>query len=133
MMIRISYVFLLFLLFQFSKQNDNSEQFLKCFPNNKLSGDNPQKISALMARSRLQFSIEFMKNVVKRSKSGENIFFSPHSVYQAMLLSLFVSNNETENRIKMALQLPKNLVSIRKNFIYTNKRGRALLIHLRST
>lgn len=92
-------------------QFDKSEQFLKCFPNNKLSASDPQNISALLVKSRLKFSIDFMKNVLKKTKTGDNFFFSPHSIYQALLMALFISNDHTEKYIKTTLQLPANIVS----------------------
>lgn len=94
-----------------SLQSDKSEQFLKCFPNNKLSSLDPQVISAQLAKSRLKFSIDFMKKVWKQTEPDDNFFFSPHSIYQALLLTLFISNDHTEKHIKTALQLPATIVS----------------------
>lgn len=117
MMKHISCIFVLCMLLQLSRQSDASEEFLKCFPNNKLSATDPQSISAKLAKSRLQFSIDFTKNVLKRSKAGANVFFSPHSVYQALMLALFISNNHTENSLKTVLRLPADIVSVIINLL----------------
>jgi serine protease inhibitor len=109
MMKHISCIFVLCVLLQLSRQSDASEEFLKCFPNNKLSATDPQSISAKLAKSRLQFSIDFTKNVLKRSKAGANVFFSPHSIYQALMLALFISSNHTENSLKTVLRLPADI------------------------
>lgn len=100
----------LVVVIQLSTQNDNSDELLKCFPTNK-----PKHLTKAIAptiiRSRLEFSLEFMKNVFKTSNPGSNVFFSPHSVYQALTLAMFISNGQTENYIKTALQLPADIVS----------------------
>lgn len=94
---------------QLTKQNDNSEEFLKCFPNNKLSTTDPQLISAKLIKSRIQFSIDFTKIVLKNSEAGTNVFFSPHSIYQALTLALFISNNQTEKNLKTVLRLSEDI------------------------
>lgn len=105
----ISSILVLCTFLQLTKQNDNSEEFLKCFPNNKLSTTDPQLISAKLIKSRIQFSIDFTKIVLKNSEAGTNVFFSPHSIYQALTLALFISNNQTEKNLKTVLRLSEDI------------------------
>ncbi|XP_075235461.1 serine protease inhibitor 88Ea-like [Lycorma delicatula] len=53
-----------------------------------------------------EFSLAMLQTVNSMQPQG-NIFFSPFSVYQAMLLAYFVSANHTEDSIKKAIFLPK--------------------------
>lgn len=107
----IYHLLILAVVIQLSTQIENPNELLKCFPNNRPTLSSPKALAPTLIQSRLDFSLEFMKNVFKKSKPGSNLFFSPHSVYQALLLALFVSNGHTENSIKMALQLPAQVVS----------------------
>lgn len=43
-------------------------------------------------------------------KPGQNIFFSPHSIYQSLLLAYFISSNDTETMLQKALYLPETQV-----------------------
>lgn len=54
-----------------------------------------------------EFSLS-MLNTVNAQSQGSNIFFSPFSVYQAMLLAYFVSANQTEGSLKRTLFLPES-------------------------
>ncbi|XP_046668943.1 serine protease inhibitor 88Ea-like [Homalodisca vitripennis] len=57
--------------------------------------------------SEMQFSLELLQKVNSLHPS-ENIFLSPSSVYNALLLAYFVSANHTEASMKQALYLPEN-------------------------
>nr|ATU82492.1 venom serpin 2 [Lethocerus distinctifemur] len=52
-----------------------------------------------------QFSLNLLREINSKQRT-ENIFFSPLSVYNAMLLAYFVAANHTEAQIKKALYLP---------------------------
>lgn len=54
-----------------------------------------------------EFSLAMLDTVIALNK-GSNIFFSPFSVYQAMLLAYFTSANQTEASLKRTLFLPEN-------------------------
>lgn len=91
---------------------DQTENFLKCFPNHKLTASDVRQVSTdVLVKSRLQFAVEFTKNVLRNTKPGQNFFFSPHSVYQALLLAFFVADGQTERSLRDALQLPSQIVS----------------------
>lgn len=58
----------------------------------------------------MQFSLDFFKMVYNGSQSGvkskstsENIFFSPMSVYSALLLAYFGASNRTEDQLAQVL------------------------------
>nr|AIO11228.1 serpin [Hesperophylax occidentalis] len=43
--------------------------------------------------------------VINKIKEKDNVFFSPYSVYHALLLAFFTSANQTETNLRKALQL----------------------------
>lgn len=63
-----------------------------------------------LIRSQLDFSLNLFKAVAKQQPS-ENIFISPVSIYNAMLLAYFTAKGHTEDSIHKALFLPKSIVS----------------------
>lgn len=93
------------------EEHEDEADFLQCFPNNALTEADHDVLTSKIIRSRLEFTIDFTREVLKRSKSGTNLFFSPHSVYKALLLALFISNNKTEKEIRDALRISPGLVS----------------------
>jgi len=73
------------------------------------SGPDDQALNALFA-GQMQFSIDMFKAVYNSSSrslpakgAGDNIFFSPMSVYSALLLAYFGSHNRTEDQLSQAL------------------------------
>ena len=76
------------------------------------SGNDDQALNALFA-GQMQFSIDMFKAVYNASSrsgsavpakgAGENLFFSPMSVYSALLLAYFGSNNRTEDQLSQVL------------------------------
>lgn len=61
------------------------------------------------AKSRLYkghqlFTLDFLSNLNK-AKPNENVFFSPYSLYHALLLAYMGSKNKTEDTLKKTLQL----------------------------
>lgn len=73
------------------------------------SSPDDQALNALFA-GQMQFSIDMFKAVYNASSrsvpakgAGDNIFFSPMSVYSALLLAYFGSNNRTEDQLSQAL------------------------------
>jgi serpin B len=55
------------------------------------------------------FSLAMLREAVAVNPTG-NIFFSPYSVYNALLLSYFGAANHTEKSLKAALRIPENQV-----------------------
>lgn len=58
-----------------------------------------------------EFSIKLLQTAVTASPK-QNLIFSPHSIYTALLITYFLSNNETEETLKRFLNLPPEQVSI---------------------
>lgn len=58
-----------------------------------------------------QFALSMLQSVNSLTPQA-NIFFSPFSVYNAMLLAYFVASNHTEQAIKKAIFLPDKQVCI---------------------
>jgi serpin B len=56
------------------------------------------------------FSLAMLREAVAVNPTG-NIFFSPYSVYNALLLSYFGAANDTEKSLKKALRIPETQVS----------------------
>lgn len=54
--------------------------------------------------SHLKFSVSLLKQLEQDDPNG-NIFFSPHSIYQALLLAYFGAAGETERQLKDVLGL----------------------------
>jgi len=74
------------------------------------SGSDDQALNALFA-GQMQFSLDMFKAVYNASRgsavpakgAGDNIFFSPMSVYSALLLAYFGANNRTEDQLSQVL------------------------------
>lgn len=115
----IHFVLVMCIYAQFTNQAKlglSTEELSKCFPFNKLSPSMTKTIPAEYIQSRFYFSVDLMKEVIKHSKPDSNVFFSPHSIYQALLLTLFISSGYTESNVKTALRVPDNLVNTYKFF-----------------
>uniref|UniRef100_A0A0A9WH51 Serpin B3 n=1 Tax=Lygus hesperus TaxID=30085 RepID=A0A0A9WH51_LYGHE len=54
-----------------------------------------------------RFTLNILNHIIEANPT-ENIFFSPHSVYNALLLAYFAAANQTEASIKKTLALPDN-------------------------
>lgn len=55
------------------------------------------------------FSIKLLQTAVAASPK-QNLIFSPHSIYTALLITYFVSANRTESELKRFLNLPPEQV-----------------------
>lgn len=58
-----------------------------------------------------QFALSLLQTI-NGLMPAENIFFSPFSVYNAMLLAYFSASNHTEAALKKALFIPEAQVSL---------------------
>lgn len=61
-------------------------------------------------RGQQLFTLNMLKQV-NEMQPTENVFFSPFSVYNALLLAYFASANQTEASLKKTLALPENEVN----------------------
>jgi serpin B len=55
------------------------------------------------------FSLAMLREAVAANPTG-NIFFSPYSVYNALLLAYFGAANHTEKSLEAALRIPESQV-----------------------
>jgi serpin B len=55
------------------------------------------------------FSLAMLREAVAANPTG-NIFFSPYSIYNALLLSYFGAANHTEKSLREALRIPESQV-----------------------
>lgn len=70
--------------------------------------------------SELDFSLRLLAAAV-RSAPGQSVFFSPYSIYQALLLTYFSSANHTEANLKVRfintnLQLKKQIKIVKESY-----------------
>lgn len=60
---------------------------------------------ANLYRGQQDFSLSLLEQVNKRQPATENVFFSPISVYQALIMAYFLSSNQTEKALHKTLRL----------------------------
>lgn len=66
------------------------------------------------------FSIKLLQTVVAASPK-QNLIFSPHSIYTALLIAYFLSSNKTEESLKSFLNLPPEQVIFLTRLMHNNK------------
>lgn len=87
------------------------ETLTQCLsPNDDRFSTNPLGHRELI-RSQLDFSLSLFKTVAQQHPS-ENIFISPVSIYNTMILAYFTARTHTEQSIHRALFLPNSVVRI---------------------
>jgi serpin B len=59
------------------------------------------------------FSLSMLREAVAASPTG-NVFFSPYSVYNALLLAYFGAANHTEQALKAVLRIPETQVRLQE-------------------
>jgi serpin B len=62
-------------------------------------------------RGQQAFSLDMLREAVAANPTG-NVFFSPYSVYNALLLAYFGAANQTERSLKAVLRIPETEVSL---------------------
>lgn len=77
--------------------------------------DNPPTMNAMskqmMIDSRFGFALETLKKTVQ-IESNDNIFYSPHSLHQALTLAYFGARGTTEESLRKALHIPSDLSKV---------------------
>ncbi|XP_053978733.1 serine protease inhibitor 88Ea-like isoform X1 [Hylaeus volcanicus] len=71
---------------------------------------NPSSKKAL-TDARYNFALDTMKKAATLEQQG-NIFFSPHSIYQALSLAYFGARGTTEEALRKALNIPHDLSKV---------------------
>ncbi|KAK6633249.1 hypothetical protein RUM44_003850 [Polyplax serrata] len=91
--------------------------FCQCISedDNKVPAEGDARLALIKGQQR--FSIDLLK-ILNDQHAEQNIFFSPHSIYQSLLLSYIISSNHTEKAIQKALYLPEteNKLSIVQSY-----------------
>lgn len=79
----------------------------------------------LLIDGRFQFSLNVLK-IVANISEGENFFFSPISLYEALTLVYFGSRGNTEKLLKQALVIPEDLskVDVQRFFSFESNDNR---------
>lgn len=77
--------------------------------------DNPQRMNPssndMLITARLGFGLDALRKA-SVIESQDNLFFSPHSLYEALTLAYFGARGTTEQSLKNALQIPQELSKI---------------------
>ncbi|KYN14444.1 Antithrombin-III, partial [Trachymyrmex cornetzi] len=87
-----------------------------------LTGDDVPTMMDSMSRmsltnARFNFALDSLKKTAL-IESKDNIFFSPHSIHQALSLAYFGARGTTEDSLKRALQIPDELSKIEVQRFY---------------
>ncbi|KAK1132270.1 hypothetical protein K0M31_016390 [Melipona bicolor] len=71
--------------------------------------------------SRFEFALDTLKKM-SQMESRDNIFYSPHSLHQALTLAYFGARGTTENSLKKALHISADLskVDVQRYYAYEN-------------
>lgn len=83
----------------------------QCFSSNDTSGKKalPEARTSLY-RGQLEFTLNVF-NAINKAVPEDNIFFSPFSVYQSLLLAYFSAGGSTVESLREALVIDEKLVS----------------------
>ena len=65
----------------------------------------------LLSDARFDFALEALKKIADIDTEN-NIFFSPHSLYEALGLAYFSAQGSTEEALKKALHVPPNFSKV---------------------
>ncbi|XP_023934423.2 serine protease inhibitor 88Ea [Bicyclus anynana] len=100
----------------------NSQCFYKDDASKKL---NPEARTNLY-RNQLEFTLDLF-NTINHAVPDDNIFFSPFSVYHALLLAYFAAGGETESALKKSLRISDIQDKVNLLMAYkVDKRARAV-------
>lgn len=84
--------------------------YSQCFYKNDAEKKlNPGARSSLY-KNQLEFTLNIF-NTINKAVPDDNIFFSPFSVYHALLLAYFAAGGQTEKSLKESLRISDELVS----------------------
>jgi hypothetical protein len=81
----------------------------QCFSPDDTKGQNSPNAWQDLFRGEQAFSLAMLREAVAADATG-NVFFSPYSVYNALLVAYFGAENHTEMSLKAALRIPETQV-----------------------
>lgn len=76
------------------------------------------EVKKSLRAARMKFALQSLKET-SAIQPDENIFYSPHSLYEALSLAYFGSRGTTEQSLKKALHIPDNLSKVDVERYYT--------------
>lgn len=76
----------------------------QCLSDNDVGSSLGKGIKTKLYAGQQEFTLNLLEQV-NRISSQENVFFSPYSVFHALLLAYFGSTNQTEQSLKKVLKL----------------------------
>lgn len=76
--------------------------------------------------ARFDFALDSLKKAAQ-IESKDNLFFSPHSIHQALSLAYFGTRGTTENSLKRALRIPEQLSKVDVQRYYAFEKSLNLL------
>lgn len=93
---------------------------------------NPASKSSL-TDARFDFALDSLKKVAL-IETRDNVFFSPHSLHQALSLAYFGSRGTTEDSLRRALHVPDDLskVDVQRFYAFENSLKQMNDIQVRS-
>lgn len=78
----------------------------QCLTGNDSPTEMPGDFTQVLEQARLDFAFETLRKTVN-IETTENIFYSPHSLHEALTLAYFGARGDTEQNLKRALQVPE--------------------------
>lgn len=83
----------------------------QCLIANDNSTEGNKNSKALLIEAELNFALDTL-NQSLTFEGKENIFYSPHSIHEALMLAYFGARGDTETNLKRALKIPEELGKI---------------------
>ncbi|XP_034947499.1 serine protease inhibitor 88Ea-like isoform X2 [Chelonus insularis] len=80
----------------------------QCITDNDAAGAIAPDTNELMVKGKISFALDALKEAAL-IESEDNLFFSPHSLYEALTLAYFGARGTTEESLKRALRIPESL------------------------
>lgn len=88
--------------------------------------DSPQTMhprsKTILTDARIGFALDSLKKIAN-IESKDNIFYSPHSLHQALSLAYFGARGTTESSLKKALRIPDELSKVDVQRYYSHEQG----------
>ncbi|XP_044006548.1 serine protease inhibitor 88Ea-like isoform X2 [Aphidius gifuensis] len=83
----------------------------QCLTSNDSPTTGDENSKALLTMAELNFALDSLDKVAL-IEARDNVFYSPHSIHEALVLAYFGARGETEKNLKKALKIPEELSKI---------------------
>lgn len=77
--------------------------------------------SKALSDARFNFALDSLRRIAE-IETQDNIFYSPHSLYEALSLAYLGSQNETEKSLKRVLRIPENFTKLNVSRFMTEEK-----------